>query len=61
MKEEKGRAGRGKDVLEEELRVGYLKQCDRRKAAGSGMEVPKEGQDHPAPITKLSHCHRSPF
>lgn len=49
MKEEKGRAGRGKDVLEEELRVGSLKQCARRKAAGSGMEVPQEGQDYPPP------------
>ena len=49
MKEEKGRAGRGKDVQEEELRVGYLKQCACRKAAGSRMEVPKEGQDHPHP------------
>lgn len=38
MKEEKGRAGRGKDV---ELRVGYLEPVAHLKETGGSREVPK--------------------
>ena len=51
----------GKDVLGEELSVGCLEQCARRKAAGGTAEVPKDGWEPLAPSPSPSRPRQCPM